>query len=302
MRVLAPAKINLHLRVGAAKDDGYHPLLSWMCIVGLYDELTFARNELQEHRLRCDDPTLPMDASNLILKAVAAVSETIRPGEGHHVGGLDISLSKNIPAAAGMGGGSSDAARTLLALNRLWRLDRSYGELLDLAAGVGSDVPFFLNAPSAICTGRGEIVSGAGKPAIGWALLILPDIRLLTAEVYRQFDAMNLGNDRALHNPPNWRVWTGYSAMELLPLLRNDLEKPAFLLNSGLGAVRDRIESRLRRPVRMSGSGSSLFTLFDDEPSTIAAAEQIKRECGIRAVPAALAPFFFDGLSEKSQD
>jgi 4-diphosphocytidyl-2C-methyl-D-erythritol kinase len=174
-------------------------------------------------------------------------------------------LQKQIPVGAGLGGGSSDAARTLLGLNRLYRAGRAVDDLSAFAARFGSDLSFFLYGPSSICTGRGEVVRPIPRPAARWALLVLPPIVMPTPDVYRKFDAMGLGVDRDVTEEPDWQQWATLGAADLLPRLVNDLEPPAFALRPDLDELRRSIEQKVGRPVRMSGSGSSLFTLFDTE-------------------------------------
>src|SRR2546421_11088501 len=165
MRFPAPAKINLHLRVGKVGADGFHPLLTWMCTAALFDNLTLVRgadpapraNEQQWFTLSCDHPQLPTDSRNLVVRVATALADTLsRDGEGPTGRRERVSafLSKRIPAGAGLGGGSSDAATTLMALAAMWKLDWSPRRLSDFAAKFGSDVPFFFPGPSSICTRR----------------------------------------------------------------------------------------------------------------------------------------------------
>ena len=296
MRVLAPAKINLHLRVGPPRDDGFHPLLSWMCTVKLFDTLIFERARPQGLTLSCDQADLTNDQTNLVCKAAASLAEWIArpPARADVPGGITASLYKQIPIGAGLGGGSSDGARTLLALNHLWNLNLSHDVLSHLAAKLGSDVPFFLSEPSAICAGRGELVRPTPPPA-GHALLILPNLAMPTPAVYRQFYKMRLGS--ALGTEPPFSDWSKLAAIDLLSKLVNDLEPPAFALRPDLGHIRRQAEQLLSRPVRMSGSGSTLFTLYDSASEAQAAAERLTSLLPARLVPAAIAPQLLDDLA-----
>jgi 4-diphosphocytidyl-2C-methyl-D-erythritol kinase len=259
MRLRAAAKINLHLRVGPPRADGFHPLLTWMCVVGLCDEIVVEK--AARTSLTCDDPSLPAGADNLVIKAAAALGVTAK-----------IELVKRIPAGGGLAGGSADAAATLTGLNQLYDLKRTPRLLLQRARGLGSDVPFFLHGPSSICMGVGEIVRPTPAPAARWALLILPPFSMPTPAVYQRFDQMKLGRRESLDRQPDWAAWARLEARELLPLLVNDLEPPAFDLNPPLAKLRGDWQKRLNRPVRMSGSGSTLFTLFDNQADAQAAA------------------------------
>lgn len=345
MRVSCPAKINLHLRVGRKRPaDGFHPLLTWMTTVGLFDTLTLDESTPTPDapgaaiarpgevlRLRSDWPGLACDSSNLVVRAAHAfaaaagtdddvagggnanvkaagagggkgtgVDDAIdgpvgRPrarvdGEVARVRPVDAFLAKRIPLGAGLGGGSADAAATLRGLNALWRAGWSNDRLAKLAAALGSDVPFFLHGPSSVCTGRGERVSPVPPAAARWAVLVLPDVHMSTAEVYRRFDALDLGYDDAIARPPAWTEWASLPTDELMPRLVNDLEQPAFEIRPELGRLRERIELALARPVRMSGSGSSLFALFDEQPEAHARAEMMGNTFGVRAIAVQLCP------------
>ena len=357
MRLLAPAKINLFLRVGPKTGpndvaDGFHPLVSWMCTVGLFDTLILessrpagalvatpdsscnaaidARSYQAEDwcvSLHCDDPAIPTDGRNLVVRAAELLArlngdcgETSPParrtssaptksaslaGDDDHVRSsrcATISLLKRIPSGGGLGGGSSDAARTLLGLSKLWRIDASTDELHALAAKLGSDVPFFLHGASSVCTGRGEIVRPIGSPACKACLLILPGIQSPTPGVYRRFDELTSGhaNDDWSSQPP-WNEWEKLSALDLLPRLANDLERPAFDLHPELRQLHQQAQELLDRPVRMSGSGSSLFTLYDTLPDAERAAqitrEQLHIDGPCECIGVSLAPTVEDDLA-----
>lgn len=286
MRVLCPAKVNLHLRVGPRRADGFHPLMSWMATVGFFDKLEFERTRgadqapgADDLTLRCDRPDLPVDQDNLVLKAARALRDARSrrlEGSAGGAGGWTVRLEKRIPVGAGLGGGSSDAARTLIALNRLWQLGLSLNQLHAVAQTLGSDVPFFLHEPSAICTGRGEHVRPIAPPRPRWIVLIFPPYGLSTPAVYREFDRMKLGDAGAIEAEPNWPDWASADSEQLLPRLVNDLEPAAFAVQPDLGILRARIEQHLGRIVRMSGSGSSLFTMYDDATAASRGAGEVQ--------------------------
>lgn len=260
----APAKLNLVLRVGPPGEDGYHRLASWMCTVGLFDtiELRGSRADVASVELDCDDRALPRDAGNLVVRAARALCD--RAGVRAR---LRLQLRKRIPAAAGLGGGSSDAGSTLIGLSRLLGLDLGTEALMQVAGGIGADVPFFVGgAPSAWCEGRGEIIRPVAPPSRArTALLVLPrGIALSTAEVYRRFDEMGLGKEQNLRQLPDVAHLATLGSRQLLPLLVNDLEPAAFSLAPELAEMRTVAERAMGRPVRMSGSGSALFTLLDE--------------------------------------
>ena len=319
MTLQAPAKINLHLRVGPLMTDGassgFHPLMSWFCTIGLFDTLilesrqTTASGDEPLVTINCDDPGLPCDGRNLVMRAAEALA---RGADGNGGRGetppsslpsprrastatlppLSVALAKQIPMGAGLGGGSSDAARALLGLNKLWKLKLGVWQLSAIAASLGSDVPFFIHGDSCTCTGRGEVVQPIAAPKPKACLLILPALHVSTPAVYTRFDEMNLGDARAIapEHQPSWQDWSKLSADQLLPLLANDLEAPAFSLEPDLTRLRAEAQSLLGRPVRMSGSGSSLFTLYDERAPAESAAADVSRRLNVRALAVELAP------------
>lgn len=311
MRLLSPAKINLHLRVGPVRSDGFHPLLSWMVTVGLFDILDFALDAAGRVTLVSSDPTLPVDDRNLIVRAArllqAHVAESMTNAlggevidehrrraweESNRVPGVSIRVAKAIPMGGGLGGGSSNAAATLLGLNELWKLSLGRQQLTALAARLGSDVPFFLFGPSSVCESRGEIVRPIGPPAVcKWVLLMLPAISMPTPAVYQRFDTMHVSDSASgWDESVDWSQWRTLVAEELLRKLRNDLEPPAFDLVPELGVLRASAEQIAARPVRMSGSGSTLFTLFDTKDEAQRTESEIQRQLSVRTHVVPIAP------------
>jgi 4-diphosphocytidyl-2-C-methyl-D-erythritol kinase len=292
LRVAVPAKINLHLRVGPPTADGFHPLGSWMVTVGLFDNLEFTLTPTPGVHLTCDDPALPTDASNLVVKCAQALLEE----SGHAPStGVDIHLRKQIPSGAGLGGGSADGAFTLLALNHLLDLRWPPDRLAGIASRFGSDLAFFCHGPSSVCTGRGEIVHPIPPPAARHAVLILPPIHMPTPAVYRRFDELltaglltSVGKSPADTRYADWPVLT---AQELLPHLINDLEPPAFSLSKPLTDLHSGATKILGgRIVRMSGSGSTLFTLYDTRDEAETNAAQLRLTLGVNVQAVELAP------------
>jgi 4-diphosphocytidyl-2C-methyl-D-erythritol kinase len=253
--------------------------------------------------LACSDPALPTDsAGNLVSRVALALADTLsRVGEGstargatraRETGRVSAFLNKRIPPGAGLAGGSSDAASTLMALNRIWQLGWSSERLSAFAAQFGSDVPFFFaEGGSAICTGRGEVVRTVAPPdTCRWATLVLPRFAMPTPDVYRRFDEMRLGDERRISEEPDFAAWSKLPAAELMPRLVNDLEPPAFSLRPELGELRAALEKKLGRAFRMSGSGSSLFSLCDrfDDAETLAG--RVRTEINVDAIAIEIAP------------
>lgn len=281
LKLLVPAKLNLDLRVGRARADGFHPLSSWFVTVGLFDELTFEPYPLPGVYLTCSDPSLAVDGRNLVIRAAHELLLSLPEDDPARLQGIAISLTKRIPTGGGLGGGSADAAYTLLGLTRMLDLLCTSGQLQTIAARLGSDVAFFLKGPSALCTGRGELVDALPAPSSARAaLLVLPGVHMPTPAVYREFDKLNLGRDLEPRHAAitRWMDGAGMRADALLGLLENDLETPAFAISAELSALRAALQRRLGRPVRMSGSGSTLFTLYDRLEDATRMAEILEHE------------------------
>ena len=268
--VLAPAKLNLDLRVGPPTPDGFHPIRSWFRTIALHDALRLeAAAEAAD--LTChvgNDPSIPSDHRNLCLRAARAwAAATGRQLD------LTITLRKHIPAGGGLGGGSSDAAAVLRVLNDRHGRPLDDARLLAVAAELGSDVPFFLaGAADATCTGRGEVIAPFAAANRHAALVILTGIAVPTPAVFRRFDALPPPPDAG---EPDYAAWSALPAADLLPLLRNDLEPAAFALHPRLRDARDACESRLDRRVLMTGSGGTLFSLYDDPAAAARAAASL---------------------------
>ena len=281
-----------------------------MVTVALFDNLVFERSPDGRTALSCDAPGLACDESNLVVKAAQAFLKNLRDSrnagkdrETHGTPDLSegvlVRLEKRIPMGAGLGGGSSNAASTLLALDRLWQTKWPVERLAELAASLGSDVPFFLqgaSAGSAVCRGRGELVRPLSPPATRFALLFLADRTMPTAPVYRKFDEMRLGEAVSLESDaePPWQSWTTLNAAELLPKLLNDLEPAAFAIDPDLGKLRGNLEQTLGRVVRMSGSGSALFSLYDGqveaEQDATRVRERYREGYGFKSIVCEVAP------------
>lgn len=254
LEVRTPAKLNLFLEILGRRPDGYHDLESLMVSVDLFDRLTFTDDPSGRIGLRVDDPTLPDGPANLVVRA----AERLKAATGC-TRGVRIDLFKAIPAGAGLAGGSSDAAATLDALDRLWDLATPPDLLDDLAAGLGSDVTFFRHGPAAVCRGRGERVEPRRLPGPLHLVLVCPPVAVSTAEVYRRL------------TPPSGPRPIG-------PILRaldlGDLPGLGLALFNRLQPVAEALEPSLRRVEGaladlgpsldghlMSGSGSAYFGL-----------------------------------------
>ena len=182
--VKSPAKINLHLEIIGKREDGYHELAMIMQNIDLSDYIEFENNQIGEIKLKCDSKELSLNDDNLIIKAANHIKEISK----HKELGANIFLKKNIPIGAGLAGGSSNAAATLVGLNKLWDLDLDYETILLLSAKLGSDVPFFVDGGCQFCFGRGEILEKYNsKFDYGVILLKNPNISVSTVETYKKY-------------------------------------------------------------------------------------------------------------------
>lgn len=267
---LAPAKLNLFLEVLGKRPDGYHELVTVMVAVSLFDTLRLADEPAGRIALRCDDPALPSGAENLVVRA----AETLRRHAGVGERGATIELLKAIPARAGLGGGSSDAAATLRALDRLWNLQTPPDRLDALAGELGSDVPFFLHPPAAVCRGRGERVEPTALPAALHFVLVCPAVGLATAEVFGRL----VPPDRPRPVEPVREALAANDTAALGRALFNRLQPVAEALCPELARVRQALEDLgpLLDGHLMSGSGSAYFGLARDRPAALAAAQRLE--------------------------
>ncbi len=253
--VLAPAKLNLFLEILGKRPDGYHEIETLMVAVNLHDQLSFTDDPSGSITLRCDDPALPTGPDNLVVKA----AERLKAATGCSRGAT-IELRKSIPAQAGLAGGSSDAAATLAALNRLWNLRTPPDRLETIAGEIGSDVAFFLNTPAAVCRGRGERVEALALGQDLHFVLVCPPVSVSTADVYRSLDSL----ERPRPIEPVLDALTSKDTTALGGSLFNRLQPTAERICPELTAVRDALTS-LGPPTLdghlMSGSGSAYFGL-----------------------------------------
>ncbi|HWD17931.1 MAG TPA: 4-(cytidine 5'-diphospho)-2-C-methyl-D-erythritol kinase [Verrucomicrobiae bacterium] len=284
-------KVNLLLNILGKRPDGFHELETIMHPVPLHDDLTFERVGAGIY-LTCEDATLPVDGRNLVVKAAAAFFAQTGISEG-----VRIHLRKHVPVAAGLGGGSGNAATTLLALNELFGQPLPHGDLSRLAAGLGSDIPFFLQDQPALATGRGEIIQPlAPFPALRGAHLALvhPGFGISTPWAYTQlahYPAASRGEpgraDRMLDTlrQPDLRA----AARELY----NSLEAPALPKYPLLQIFQEFFREQGAAGALMSGSGSSTFALFPNAAAAGQALEKFRAHFG-SAIWAAALPLGLD--------
>lgn len=264
MEFSAPAKVNLSLRVLRRRDDGFHEIETLMAPVSIFDTLDIELCGSGGLQFTCSDPSLPADSGNLAVRAALRFCETsgIQPH-------LRIHLKKEIPHGAGLGGGSSDAATVLLALDRLFDTRLPVARLAELAAGLGSDIPFFVHRSAAWCRGRGEIVEPCKLPPLP-LLLIKPPFAVSTPWAYRQWgDSLEIpGMTYAAQKFP-WGE------------LVNDLERPVFEKWIQLAELKRWLLGQPEAAgALMSGSGSAVFALLRAKAAGASLAGKVAEQFG----------------------
>lgn len=261
IRVFAPAKINLVLRILDRRTDGYHNLWSLMQTVQVEDEITLALTGAHSGvALRCDEPSLKTDDSNLVSRAAVAVM-----AQSGRTGGLDITLAKRIPMGAGLGGGSSDAAATIIGLNQLFNLGWSAEQMAHIGQTLGSDVSFFFFAPSATVAGRGEQVAPIRIKGTRWVVLVNPGFPVETKWAYQQLTANRAGvvplsQSHAMLEQASELGWE-----QVLEAAENDFEGPVFKAYPLLQEIKHRLLALEADVALLSGSGATVFGVFRNE-------------------------------------
>ena len=271
--VRAPAKLNLFLEVHGRRADGYHELETVMVAIGLYDVLTIREGRRDGRiELDCGDAALPQDESNLVLRAAQLLSRSAGSRRG-----TVIELSKQIPVAAGLGGGSSDAAATLAGLNSFWGLKLAPAELAQLGLQVGSDVPFFFFGPAGVCRGRGEQVTPLAVPRPLHFVVVCPRQGLSTGRVFDRLSPPE--PDRQRDSDAMCRSLGAGAARPVADALFNRLETPAYDLCPSLATLRGRLSAAPALGSLMTGSGSAHFALCDG-PGDAERVAHTMRDCG----------------------
>ncbi len=287
--VRAPAKVNLVLRVLDRRPDGYHNLWSLMHTVGLEDELhvrlTAEPDASSPVRLACDDPTLPTDGRNLVRRAAELVLERAA-AQGRPVPGVDIRLTKRIPMGGGLGGGSSDAAATILGLNHVLGLGWSVSEMAKLGESLGSDVPFFLFAPCARVRGRGEDVAPLTLAGTRWVVLVNPGFPIETRWAYQCLAESRRGVRPLSASLVTLMGRDRLSWNEVVPLMENDFEGALAPVHPALTAIKTELLLAGAEGALLSGSGATIFGIFHDEAAAVRARDLVGRSEGRRAFAA----------------
>lgn len=264
------AKINWTLRILGRREDGFHELFTVFQTVSLRDTLTF--EESHSLVLTCDDRRVPIDDRNLIIKAAKVLQHAV----GVRTGGL-IHLEKRIPSPGGLGGASSNAAVALIGLKRLWQIDIDDDELRGIGAKLGSDVPFFLYGGTAIGTGRGEVSEPIDDVDAGNMLIVTPRTRVSTRKAFGALAADALTIEARNRILPVCRKEAG-SLDPLHSVLKNDFEASVFAAYPEVKRVKDTLLDLGAVNAAMSGSGASVFAVFDKKETRQAAEKALDHE------------------------
>ena len=274
----SPCKINLLLNVLGKRPDGFHELETVLQPIAIHDQLTFSQ-AATGIQLTCDSPALPTDSNNLVFRAARLFLDAA----GLSVG-VRVELRKRIPLAAGLGGGSGNAATTLLALNELFNHILPGNRLQEIAATLGSDVPFFLQTGPALGTGRGELILPlAAFPALrnAWVVLVHPGFGISTPWAYQHLVEFPM----ALHGQSGRaealvKILETKTVQEAKPHFYNALEYPVFCKYALLGIYQEFLLEHGAVVARMSGSGSTTFALFTERTTAEKAVGQFKANFG----------------------
>jgi 4-diphosphocytidyl-2-C-methyl-D-erythritol kinase len=267
--ILAPAKINWALSVIRKRSDGYHDILSIVQAIDLYDYLAFEESDNIEIQT---NSTIRME-NNLVYKAIIALKNFTGIKKG-----IRVTLKKEIPIGGGLGGGSSDAASTLKALNEFWRLKLSLENLIQIGASIGSDIPFFLNLPICIIEGRGEIVKPLKIDKTYTLLLVKPSFGISTKWAYESLNLKTqLTENYEKINNNIWQLYQNLKKGDIENLyLWNDLEVVVSKQYPEIEMIKKMLIKAGAKVSLMSGSGATVFGLFNDEKEALEASEVFK--------------------------
>ena len=273
------AKINWTLRVLGKRADGYHEIDTIFQTISLHDSITLEVTVDPHISLSCDDPSLPCDERNLVWRAAAALQTrcAIRKG-------ARIRLEKRIPVHAGLGGGSSDAAATLIGLAHLWKATMTEGGVLETAAGLGADVPFFLYGGTVRGTGKGSEIAALCDAADRFLLVIKPNANVSTSKAYAALNAAALTTSEAK------TILSSSQRSDFFDILgseavQNDFEAVAFQLEPEIERARVALVKAGAQAALLAGSGAAVFGVFDNEDAQERAIQNIELETGWRVFP-----------------
>jgi 4-diphosphocytidyl-2-C-methyl-D-erythritol kinase len=274
MELLAPAKINLYLRVVGRRADGYHDLYSLMCGAALFDRIVLSFDAPKD-AIVCSDRTLPTDETNLALRAARLFKRELVRSTGLNPTPVAIHLIKTIPVGAGLGGGSSDAATVLKGMNAHYGDPFDTLQLADMAQRLGADVPFFIMGRPAIAQGIGErLTPFSGVKAMS-VVLVYPGFAISTAWVFRNYTLRLTKDEKKIRN-----FAFGNELFDPARHLCNDLESLVCAYYPEVGAIKGELMAHGAAGALMSGSGSAVFGLFTDRHAACEAGQALTRQAG----------------------
>ena len=266
------AKINWYLQILGKRADGYHELLTVLQTVSLCDDITFDPREDGKIVLVCDNPEIPLDESNLIVKAALALQAHLQCKLG-----AEIKLTKRIPTKAGLGGASSNAAVTLMALNVLWGGRTTARDFIRISSDLGADVPFFLMGGLGVGTGTGTQVSWVDDNTKQPLIIVTPNAQVSTANAYASLNAGSLTTSES-NSILSSSLAEQFSADSRQWPLRNDFERVIFEIEPEIERAKTALLEAGARGALLAGSGSSVFGVFDDEVARDRALSDLRPE------------------------
>jgi 4-diphosphocytidyl-2-C-methyl-D-erythritol kinase len=268
MKILSPAKINLFLRICGKRPDGYHELISLMCRITLFDELSLQIGGGKTIEIHCSHPDVPADETNLAHRAASLFQRKLNSAQG-----VNIHLNKNIPVAAGLGGGSSNAASVLMALNTYYERPFSREQLMEMGLTLGADVPFFIFQKPAIATGIGEKLEAFEEGLPYHILLLYQKISVSTAETYQNLN-FGLTNDQKKPTSNSLKR----DRFNPVRHLTNDLERVTVAKYPEIGLAKEKLLNLGAIGALMSGSGPTVFGLFDNAETAKSANQSLRAD------------------------
>ncbi|ARQ08046.1 4-(cytidine 5'-diphospho)-2-C-methyl-D-erythritol kinase [Macrococcoides canis] len=268
----APAKINLTLDTLFKRDDGYHEVEMIMTTVDLYDRLTLEKRKDKKIVLKIEHRYVPNDHRNLAYKAAELMIERYNIKSG-----VTITLDKTIPIAAGLAGGSSDAAATFRGMNKLFELNLPLETLAELSSEIGSDIPFCIYGRTTLCTGRGEVLEHLPKPPSCWVILAKPEISVSTQEVYSALDLSR--SHEPIENERCRRAIEEGDYQEMVRALGNRLEAVTIEMHPVIQMLKDTMMKAGADASMMSGSGPTVYGLAAKERQAKSVVNALKGCC-----------------------
>ncbi len=277
IRLKARAKINLGLDVLGKREDGYHEVRMVMQTIGIYDRLILTKIPEEEIRITSNLAFLPVNENNLIYKAIKLLKD-----EYHFPGGVSVDLNKFIPVAAGMAGGSTDAASTMFGVNRLFGLNLSMGKMMELGVRLGADVPYCVMRGTALAEGIGEKLTRITPVPHMWILIAKPQINVSTRLVYEQLDMGGIQKHPDIDGII--RAIEAQDVVRIAQSMGNVLENVTVPLYPVIETIKQDMLSHGAINAMMSGSGPTVFGIFPDEQTTLACQAFLKKKGDARQV------------------